>query len=115
MKKDYKKIFIENLNDYNKQKMEEVKEIRKIKIYKKRLKEGFFFTFFLRFVIFFLYFYKDNTFINYIFRFILVANGILFLMSAYIFLLTLLKSIEIVKISKEFELKEKNINNIFKL
>jgi len=113
-KKSYINVFIQNLNDYEDKKMSDVQEIKKVKIYKRRLRDWFFLTIVLWFVIFLLSFYKNNNFINYVFWFILVANGILFITSIYVFIITLLKSVEIVKIAKEFDLDENSIKSIFK-
>lgn len=113
-KKNYKNVFLQNLNDYENQKMSDVQEIRKVKIYKRRLRDGFFLTIVLWFVIFLLSFYKHNNFVNYIFWFILVANWILFITSIYVFIITLLKSVEVIKITKELDLNENSIKNIFK-
>jgi len=95
--------------------MKEINEIRRVKIYKRKLRDGLFITILLWFVIFILSFYKDNNFVNFAFRFILVANGILFVVSLYVFLVTFIKSIEVVKISKELEYNTSSVKNIFKM
>ena len=112
--KNYKNVFLENLDNYEKNQMWNIQEIKKVKIYKRRLRDGFFLTIVLWFVISLLSFYKNNNFINYVFWFILVANWILLITSLYVFIITLLKSVEVVKITKEFDLNENSIKNIFK-
>lgn len=112
--KNYKNVFLENLDNYEKNQMWNIQEIKKVKIYKRRLRDGFFLTIVLWFVISLLSFYKNNNFINYVFWFILVANWILLIASLYVFIITLLKSVEVVKITKEFDLDENSIKNIFK-
>jgi len=87
--------------------MNEIKVINKIEVNKRKLKDGIFLVFLLWFIMLLFMFYKNNSFLNYIFWFIFVANKILIVIMLYVFIITILKSIKIVKITKEINQLDK--------